>query len=659
MPRGLYRRMAVVNIRGSRRFYLPFLFTVLMTVSMFYSMCSISANPAFESSVTVSEILRFGTGVLGIFACIFLFYTNSFLMKRRKRELGLYQVLGLEKRHIARILFWETALLGFLGTAGGLVLGLLLDRLMFLVILWIFRYPVSTQYAVFPSAVARTALLFAILFALLFCSNVFSIRKTTAIELLNSKSAGEREPRVKWVIAVLGFACLAAGYYLALSVTNLMAALTVLFAAVLLVMAGTYCLFLAGCTAILKMLKKRRKYYYRADHFAAVSGLLYRMKQNAVGLANICILSTGVLLVLSTTVCLYAGIREILEVRFPKEISVRYDDSTAAENEALLSLVQDTARDENAVLLDLQGYRNLSVTMERQGDDFVPIDEHSTKWKNLAALNFLTAQDYERLSGNSLHLERGEAAICTAKGRAPRDFSFAGEHFDVAEELADFPVENGYAYMTANWLNVVVADDAELERIDALQKSVYRDMAASVLEYNLSFNVQGGEEASLAFYRALADAVLAHADSIKLPSVSCRYQFREEVYTLYGSMLFLGIYLGCMFLAATVLIIYYKQISEGYEDRERYVIMQKVGMDRREIKKSIRSQMRALFFLPLATALVHCLAAFHIMTKVMEGFYMNNVRMFALVTLAVAGIFTLVYFLVFRVTSRTYYRIVS
>ncbi len=659
MRRGLYRAMALVNIRSGRRFYLPFLFTILMTVSMFYSMCSISRNPAFAKNSTVPGILRFGVVVLGLFSFVFLFYTNSFLMKRRKRELGLYSILGLEKRHITRILAWETGLLAFAGIAGGLALGLLLDRLMFLVILWMFQYPVSTSYQVFPEAISATFAAFAGLFALIFLWNVYSIRRSSAIELLNSKSAGEREPRGKGLLTLLGVLFLGVGYYLALSVTNLVTALNTLFLAVILVMLGTYCLFVAGCTAVLKILRKWRNYYYRTNHFVAVSGLIYRMKQNAVGLANICILSTGVLLILSTTVCLYAGIQEILEERFPKEISVQYDSSTVQENAALEQLIRQTAAQRQAELQDLQGYRSITVVVERQMDAFVSLDEQATKWENLAALNFVTAQDYQKLSGETVDLQKGEVAVYTAKGEPLSGFSFAGESFHVRRELAGFPIENKFAYMAAGWHNIVVADDAALEHIDELQKSIYQGTAASGLEYILSFNVKGGEEAALAFDRALKDALQEHADTVKLPSVNCRYQFREDVHGLYGSMLFLGIYLGVIFLSATVLIIYYKQISEGYEDRERYVIMQNVGMDRREIRQSINSQVRLMFFLPLMTALVHCTAAFHIMRLVMTGFYMNNVRLFAEVTLIVAGVFTVGYLLVFLVTSRTYYRIVS
>lgn len=660
MRKGLFRTMAWTNIRNNRRFYVPFLLTIILTAAMFYNMCSVSQNPAFTGKEAIAMVLAFGVYVIGIFAVIFIFYTNSFLMKRRKRELGLYYILGLEKRHISVIMVWETLFLASSGIAGGILAGLLLDRLMFLAILKVFHYPVSVNYRIDPFAIRTTLLVFFAIFVLVMLYNIFSIQKSSAIELLQSQNTGEREPKTRWVIAVLGIVCMAAGYYLAVTTDNVMDALTKLFIAVLLVMAGTYCLFLAGSVALLKMLKKRKKYYYRTNHFVAVSGMIYRMKQNAVGLANICILSTGVLLVISTTVSLYAGMKDIVIARHPTEISVTFSDSSPGQNQLLEKALAETAEEIGVTPKNYSSYQSLALTFVERKNALLADSEvenpDAVSYDELAAVTMISADTYERMTGEALKLTDNEVAVCHEKGKLEETFQMMGETYTIAENLEKFPVSNEMARMTSDWYNIVVSSDEKLAEIDKMQKEIFT--YPSSLRYEVQFDVEGGEEAANALYDRLLQK-LDETEGMPLYLVGNRYEFRTQNYLMYGSMLFLGIYLGSLFLMATVLIIYYKQIIEGYEDRDRYVIMRKVGMDKREIKRSVKSQIIILFFLPLGTALMHCAVAFPLMRQVLQAFYMNNTLLFAGVTVIVAGIFSVCYVLVYSITARSYYHIVS
>lgn len=659
MSRQIFRTMAVTNIRKNHRFYIPFLLTIVLTSAMFCNMCGISRNPAFTENNSVAMVLQFGVVIIGLFGGIFVFYTNSFLMKRRKKELGLYHILGMEKRHISRVLVWETVILAATGIVGGMAAGLLLDRLMFLIILKIYHYPVSVAYQVQPYALWMTCAVFGAIFLLVLLSNIRQIKRTSAIELLKSEHNGEREPKAKRILAAAGVICLGIGYYIAITTDNISEALTMFLVAVLLVLFGTYCLFLAGSITILKLLKKNKNYYYRTNHFVAVSGMIYRMKQNAVGLANICILSTGVLLVISTTVSLYASMQDILDTRFPTEISVNYDDNRSKEeNERLEELIHTISEEEGAALLNYRAYTKLEVAVSREGSEFGARDPQVvSSFQGIAALTFVTAQMYAQVTGRELALQDHEVAVYSDKGELPETFTLFGEAYKVKERLVDFPVGNTYAHFVPYWFTVVVDSEEELEHIFELQEEKYKEYA-SKMKFEINFDVEGGEEAAVAFYEHLRTALYDAAD-MRLPGIECKYLNRDDAYTTFGSMLFLGIYLGLLFLMATVLIIYYKQIMEGYEDRDRYVIMQKVGMDKQEVKRSIKSQILILFFLPLGTALVHCLAAFPLMNRILQAFNMNNMRLFAGVTAVVAAVFTMGYIFVYAITARTYYHIVS
>ncbi|MDO5538505.1 MAG: ABC transporter permease [Eubacteriales bacterium] len=659
MSRVLFRRMALTNIRRNRKFYVPFLLTIMVTAAMFYNMCSVSKNPVLTEHGSVKAMLNFGVYIIGIFAVIFIFYTNSFLMKRRKREFGLYHILGLEKKHIADVLAWENVFLALTGITGGVALGILLDKLMFLTILKIFHFPVSIPWEIYPAAVKNTVMVFGTVFIVIFISDIRSIGKSSAIELLRSENTGEREPKTRLLLVGPGLICVAGGYYIAITVDNVQAAISLLFVAVLLVMAGTYCLFLAGSIAILKMLKKKKSYYYKTNHFVAVSGLIYRMKQNAVGLANICILSTGVLLVISTTVSMYAGMDDIVQGRFPRKISVTSYGSTEDESREIEQIAEQTSEELGIEITQCESWQDISISFVLK-DNELSIDVNAAdailNMNDIAAVTIITAETYEKLGGEHLNLQGNEVAVYQGKGKLEETFQMLGEEYQIVKELEEFPISNKMQNIVPVWINMVISGRDVWEQIDRAQKAAC-DLPGEA-EYHVDFDVEGTEKEEEQFCECFF-AKLQENTKIGQFYSGCRSQFRKSAFQMYGGMLFLGIYLGTLFLMVTVLIIYYKQISEGYEDRNRYVIMKKVGMDKREVKHSIKSQILILFFMPLCTALVHCLAAFHLMTKILQAFYMTNVALFAGVTAAVAGVFTLVYILVYGITARSYYHIVS
>lgn len=652
--------MAITNIRNNRKFYLPYILTIIMTVAMFFNMCSISQNKEYTEIGAVGTVLSFGVTVIGIFAVIFLFYTNSFLMKRRKKELGLYHILGLEKQHISRILLWEALMVWGFFAAVGILFGMLFDRLMFLILLKIFRYPLSVSHHLQPYAIKMTLIVFFGIFVLILAFDIRQLQKNSAIDLLKSENLGEREPKAHWFLAFLGMVMTGIGYYLAITTDNIVSALTVFLFAVIIVIIGTYLLFLAGSIAILKILRKKKTFYYKTKHFVAVSGLIYRMKQNAVGLANICVLSTGVLLVISTTVCLYAGMQDILSGRFPTEISAEsdneeYNASNVSEAaEALKTVFYETADQCGVEIENFSAYKSLNVAYVKVPEGFSAEQDGNVSLNELAAINFITADTYEVLTGEKLTLSGNEVAIYTEKGEKLDTFTMMGETYQAVKELDKFPIGNEMAHMVPGWYNIVVSSEAALQTIFENQKEGQR--IYSPIKYLIQCDVSGNDADAVAYFEQLRKNV---SDGEYETYLQCRYVSSDELNLMYGSMLFLGVFLGVLFLMATVLIIYYKQMMEGYDDRNNFVIMKKVGMDQREVRRCIKSQILILFFLPLCTALLHCAAAFPLMMRILQAFYMNNWMLFLGVTLITAAVFTIVYIVVYALTARTYYKIVS
>lgn len=661
MTRHLYLRLAAGNIKNNRRFYFPFLFTAILTVACFFIMMSTSQSPTLPGGETTRIIMYLGDIIVALFSVIFLYYTNSFLIKRRKKELGLYNILGLEKRHIAKVLAWETVLSGLIAIGLGLGLGALLDRLMYLLLLNLLHFDVSMTYTFLPRVAVLTGVLFAGVFLLLLLSNLIQVGRAKPIELLRGGNVGEKEPRVKWPLVVIGLLTLGTGYYLAVTTESVMAALGVFFLAVLLVIIGTYCLFLAGSIAVLKIMKHNKGYYYKPRHFVSVSGMLYRMKQNAVGLANICILSTMVLVTVSTTVSLYGGVADILDRRYPHDIETHFYNAAEPVKGYARSVLEQAAQEAGLEIEEMADYETLTMTLTQDGNVLDAV--LSTELPGVY-VQFLTTEGWASLTGQQLQpLGDHEVALCVQEGNLGDQITLLGEDYTVTQRIDEAPKNGSLSGYLGNTYYIVVADHTALEHIQQAQAIAENYSSDINWEFSASFSGTDAEKAEVinAFrQRFQTEEITLNGDSYSLNWYAwVRQDNIQEVYGLYGGFLFLGILLGLLFLMATVLIIYYKQIIEGYDDRARFQIMRQVGMSRKLISSSVRSQVLTMFLLPLGMAAVHLCFAFPLLTRVLKALALDNVSIFFWCTLITFAAFVLVYILVYLITARVYFRTVS
>ena len=651
---GFFPRLALVNLVRNGRFYGPYLLSCGMTAAMYYILSYLTRSDIVASvrgAGYLQSLMYLGALVVALFAAVLLLYANSFVMKRRRRELGLYNILGLEKRHIAHLMVWETVYCAAAAILGGLAAGVLLSKLVLLLLLQVSRLPVQYGFEISLPGMANTAALFGILFLLTLVWNLAGLLRSRPVELLHSASAGEREPRTKRLLVVLGAVTLGAGYATALTVADPFTALAYFFLAVVLVMIGTYCLFTAGSIALLKHLRNSPRYYYQPKHFTAVAGLLYRMKQNAVGLANICILSTMVLVTVSTTVSLYVGLEGSLDRMYPHDIDVVQQlegvspEQEAALNEDTLERVQTAAAEAGRKVELLQWSTLLDTVGWYTGNTFTLTAQEGVSTE----IQILTADDYGRLTGRTVALGPGQVLVQAENIDLPATFYIEDLPFHVAGTITDFPRYNNSILISgqAVQLSLVVADETVVSAINVRDTSDHR-------EFHVQMDLDGTEAEKQAF----VDPLLA-ADVNGVYSVISRQDNAMDLYTMYGGFLFLGVFLGLLFLLSTVLIIYYKQISEGYEDQRRYQIMQQVGMSPREVRSSIRSQVLLVFFLPLVTAGIHVAAAFPMLCKLLELFNLFDVGLFALCTAGTLLVFCAIYALVYGLTTRTYSRIVG
>ncbi len=676
MNRGLYRRLAWQNIRKNKNTFLPFLFSGIMMVAMFYMLHSIwkqADDTLFYGATTMKKVLIIGVIVAGIFSVCVLFYTNSFLMKQRTRELGLYSLLGMEKKHIGKVVFWEMALVG-IGCIGiGLGVGILFSRLMFLVLLKLLQINTSFVFHIMPESVLGTFILFAATFVAIILTNGIRVFCLKPIELMHGEHVGEREPKAKWLLALIGLAALGYGYYLALTTKNPLQAYNVFFLAVLCVIVGTYLLFLSGSIAIFKMLKKNKRYYYNKKHFITVSGMMYRMKRNAVGLANICILCTGVLVVLSSTVSLYVGIEDVLRNRYPKDVMTDYlyekdmEDDMPEEwknehhyNYALVEeKLLERAKEYNVEIRDMEHYYEYGVMGSMQGTKFVVDNTWNLSVSDYMALEIISQEDYNALTGENITLDAGTVLLyCSEDKKISGDeITVGNQTWNIVGRLDKNVIEKAFdnAY---GMIFMVVPSLQDLLELSSEIQGDFTDGTIMSPEYYINFNLEGDTEDKNAYCEGLRD-VINDTGISHLASVDNIYTTRPEMFGIYGGLFFIGIFIGTLFLITTVMIIYYKQISEGYDDRERFGIMQKVGMSKAETKSVIRNQIVQVFFLPILLAIVHICFAFKIIKDVLVMLNFTNVTLFVTCTIGTILVFTLVYFIVYWLTARTYYRITS
>lgn len=660
MRRGFFARLAAGNIKKNGNTYFPYILTCVVTVMLYYIVKSLSLNPGLEEMAgdqTLISLMEMGTRIIGLFALIFLFYTNSFLLKRRKKEFGVFHILGLGKRHLAKTLAWESLYAFFISMAGGLLFGMALDKLMFLLIAKIVRAEVSLGFFVSAKAIWSTVRLFAVIFLLIFLNAVRQIQVATPVSLLQDSQAGEREPKTKWLSALLGFLCVGTGYYLAITTKNPISSIYIFFIAATLVVVGTYLLFTAGSIAFLKLLRSSKSYYYRTGHFISVSGMIYRMKQNAVGLANICILSTMVLVMISATSSLMIGIDDVVNSRYPYDFVVYSREDTEERSEALYARVRELQQEQGLSVTDEVEYSYLVFSAMQEGNSFRVSRENALlDADKIVNLYVITLDEYNGAAGANASLSDGEILLYDSQGgyNAPSLKLFDRE-YQVKAVLDDFPGKGLMAANIASSYFLVVPGQQEMDAIYAKQKEALTNIASEPDSF-YAFDTDADQEEQRAFAAALLD-LLQNGELKGSPDSKVD---ADAIYLkLYGGFFFLGLFLGVLFLMAAVLIIYYKQISEGFEDRERFAIMRKVGLSRREVRAAIRSQVLTVFFLPLLVAGVHVAAAFPLMSRLLALLYLSNTRLYMACTAVSFLVFAAFYVIVYLLTARTYYRIVS
>lgn len=695
----IYPGMAFSNIIKNRRVYLPYMIACTFTTAIYYIICSLGDNSSL-TELWGGNIIRTYMGVgqliVSIFAVIFLFYVNSFLLKRRQSEFGLYNILGMEKRHIAKIIAFETLYTYMAVAVCGTVFGILLDKLIYLILLKMLGAAVPVGFYISGSAIAKSLILTGAIFMLMLLNSIRLIHKARPVELLRSDSAGEREPKAKWALALLGVILLGAGYYIAVTVKNPITAFMLFFAAVVLVIAGTYLLFTAGSIALLKLLRKNKNYYYRTKHFISISSMLYRMKRNAAGLANICILSTMVLVMVSATMFMYMGSNEMLRIRYPAEfvMTASVDDPGAPE---AASLLDDAISNEGLAGKDAITYRDLSLNAfydENTGGFTTDPDIYQSSsavdmLDQISTFVFIPLEDYNRCSGRHMKLDSDSDVLVYYTGSsaaldpASDTITIDGQQFDIRHEL-DSMIRNSNIVASINGgCFIIVKDISVIEKILETSAELSGD-DQSFISFNYMTDIKGDPKENSDAIGRVYDQVLAaisgldadgstdqggsadtdggNGESATAPGSTVSLQCRsvESVsYTAdFTGLFFIGIFLGLLFLMATVLIMYYKQLTEGYEDRKRFEILQNVGMSHTEVRRSINSQILIVFFLPLVMAGIHVTFDFPFIFRVMTLMNLFDKKLFALCTAGCFLAFTVFYIVVYLLTSRLYYRIV-
>lgn len=666
----VYRKLAFTNIKNNGSLYLPYIISGMVTVAMFYIMMFLNNSKGLEKiygSSYLTSIMALGVGTIAVFSYIFIFYTNSFIIKRRKKEIGVYNILGMEKRHIAKLMGIETVTVALIAIIGGIVTGILFSKLSILLLYKILAVKETIKFEINFSTIINTLIVFGILYALTLVYNMMQIKLANPIELLRSGNVGEKEPKSKWLMTIIAVGCLAVAYYISFTTKNPLKVLSLFFVAVLLVIVGTYLLFIAGSIVFLKMLRKNKKFYYNKKHFAAVSGMIYRMKQNAGGLASICILSTMVLVIIASTVSMYIGLEDELKTRYPMEAVTYVDYHKVDDNvDSVRDHIRQIIEDEGRTITDEKTYGYFNM-LTKQNDNSLEKTSENDSLGNGTYVNIVTKDALCNLEDSLDEKDVPELTDDSVAVYGMKKFNYdsikiLGRKFDVKESKY-YKIKKD-AYISSGFTNeyyIVVNNMDTLTQIFDLQKEVYGDRAFT-FRNTIGFDFDGTKQQKIDCVNKINKYLVSDAKK-EIGSgtayVEGRAENEEAVYTLYGGIFFLGIFLGSMFLMVTVMIIFYKQTSEGYDDKDRYEIMEKVGMSNAEVKKSIQSQVRMVFFLPIVTAAIHVAAAFPMLRRLLVMFNLTDTQLMIECMIGTLLVFLAIYYLVFKLTSRTYYKIVG
>lgn len=677
MRLGFYPTLAVQGIRKNKRLYFPYILTCAGMVMMFYIIHYLAAMPLLNSMAggrTTGQMLGLGTWIVALFAVIFLFYTNSFLMRRRQKEFGLYNILGMGKGNLSLLLLWENVFLFIASLGAGLLGGIALSKLAELGLMRVIRGKITYDFTINPEAIADTVILFAVIFLLIFLKGLVQLWRLSTVSLLKSENTGEKPPRANYLLGFGGIVLLAAAYYMAVSIQSPLSALTFFFIAVGIVIVATFLVFVSGSVMLCRLLQKNKGYYYKKNHFVSVSSMAYRMRRNGAGLASICILSTMVLVMLLGSGSLYFGAEDSLHARYPRDIttSVKFLNSQA-DMEAEEALVREigTVVRSFGIEPENEDYYLYATATGILRDGMLVLDKDkvdsisANSFDDLCQIYVVPLDDYNRCMGAEETLEEKQVLLhCIRRTYDdPTITTDNGTVWQVKKHTEDIMSSGNAAMDVIPSVYMVVGD---LERaMDALNAELGHIGAEYIshptFTYGFDTELPAEEEV------ALCDALRLHLrDLANSPDAGftaqyteCREAERQDFYCTFGGIFFLGILLSVVFLLATVLIIYYKQVTEGYEDEGRFEIMQKVGMSRQDIRKSVNSQMLTVFALPLITAVLHLGFAFPMVQKLLMLFNLRNVTLMLTVMAVTVLLFGLLYALIYKLTANAYFSIVS
>lgn len=660
-----YSRLAMTNIKKNAQIYYPYLLTSSFTVMMFYLIHSLSMNPGFVNekvgATMLPFILELGTYIVIIFAFIFLFYVNSFMMKRRKKEFALYNILGMEKKHVMLILLHETLFIIVFSLILGVLFGIVFSQLMFLCLVKLLKLKTELTFLVPMSSIMMTLKIFLPIFILSYVFNVLQIQLSKPIELLRSGQAGEKEPKVKWLFTIVGFLCLGSGYYIAQSIEDPLNAMIWFFVAVILVIVGTYGVFTSGSIMILKMLKKNKKYYYQTNHFTSVSQMLYRMKQNAVGLASICILCTCILVMLSSTVSLYLSVKDSANLFLPQDVALYVSDEknimTYKQLDNLYQKVSDQFEKEDIEVKNYVLKRVFNEAVNYKNGQFI-IGQGSDAY-NFTMISAMSVDDYNRAYHKNVELKDNHILLYDNFLEEKQTLRLNHQDFIVEERIDDLYLTGGPGiYPEDQVATIVFSNEDVLNSVMNVNSGTMHAYTMS-LDYVDENDAQRGNE-------IIQDTYLNYLRNHKelqeygySYGIDTKLEIQQTYLDMFGSLFFLGIFLGILFLMAAILIMYYKQLSEGYEDQKRFEIMQNVGMSQKEVKQTIRSQVLIFFFLPLVVAVMHMAFAFKLIVKMFSGIVLSEMQLFVWCTVIAVIILTIIYSIIYFFTARTYYKIVQ
>lgn len=671
MHKGIFSRLAKQNIRNNKSTYIPYIITCIFCIAMIYMMEFLRDCPTLDQAVRQADEVRMivftGEIVVEIFCIIFLIYSNSFLMKRRQKEIGLYNILGLERNHIGIVMFLETIITSIGSLAGGIAAGIIGSKLALLLLLKLLHIPSVLGFYISVKGIFTCLFMFGIIFLMILFLNLAKIHLSRPVELLRGNNTGEKEPAAKWLMALIGFICLGAGYYLAVTTESPIKAITIFLLAVILVMAGTYLLFTAGSIVILKFLRRRKSFYYRTGNFISISGMLYRMKQNAIGLASICILSTGVLLMISMTVSIYFGMNDIMLNRYPYDVDMSVTSISEDECQTAIEAFEKAIADNKVPVERSVEEIYLDIVCSKNGDQILIKPTNTIRNSDsVLVLSLLNQAEYERLTGISENLNDGEIFAWYPSAVQKDSVTVDETEFTVKKWLDKNPLTCGEDAVSDN--AVLVVTDEDFKKFDEMRTEMYKGVSSAPagedLTLHLGLDITGSETDKIDFGTPVMEVVKDLKKNGGLSENSwitsgIRQQEYESYYADNGSLLFIGIFLGSLFLMGTAMIIYYKQISEGYEDQKRFEIMQKVGLSRREVRSSVRRQILMVFFLPLLMAMLHITMAFPMIRRMLLLFGMTNTKLFIGCTAGTVLIFAVVYGLIYLMTARSYYHIVE